>query len=373
MIYRFIKKMDTRKKLGKRIISRLITEEKRIKIDRYLKDGPRRKMIRQVSDAGTSHLEDILQICLRHISPVTEPLVLISQVAYSGGSLLGRLLDGHPNLHTYPHSFAVDAPEKDSWPKIDITGNPEEWLNIFSKKTAAFGIREGFKQGKKDSSRFPFICLPILERQIFTQYLESVQPLNARHVFDAHMTACFGAWLNYQNHGPDKKFVTAYAPGVPLQNQAEDNFFEIYPDGRLISIIRDPVDWFVSASGLEPKTYGDIESALGLWRNSVRSAMEARKRFGDRVCLIQFGNLINQTKAVMRHLASLLGISYEDILLEPTFNRIPTQSSDNAKTGHSSGKHQGVTESKTIDNDQRARIEEMTAATYQSALQHVEG
>ena len=185
------------------------------------------------------------------------------------------------------------------------------------------------------------------------------------------MTACFGAWLNYQNHGADKKFVTAYAPGLPLQNQAENNFFEIYPDGRLISIIRDPVDWFVSASGLEPKTYGDVESALGLWKNSVRSAMEARKRFGDRVCLIQFGNLINQTKAVMRHLASLLGISYEDILLEPTFNRIPTQSSDNAKTGHSSGKHQGVTESKTIDKDQRALIEEMTTAVYQSALQQV--
>ncbi len=373
MFYQLIKKMDTRKKLGKRILSRLITEEKRLKLERYLKDGPRRKMIRQVSDAGTSHLEDILQICLQHISPVTTPLVLLSQVSCSGGSLLGRLLDGHSNLHTYPHSFAVEAPGTGSWPEIDIKGNPEEWLKIFSRATILDGIRERFKQDKADNARFPFIYLPVLEKQLFIKYMESVQPLNTRHVFDAHMTACLGAWLNYQNHGPDKKFVTTYAPGLSVQNQAENNFFEIYPDGRLISIIRNPVDWFASASRFEPKIFGDVESALGLWKKSVRATMEARERFGDRVCLIQFKSLTDQREPVMRHLANFLGITYENILLEPTFNQIPIQSPDSIRTDHSPGKHQGVTESKTIDNDQRARIEEMTAATYQSALQHVEG
>jgi len=371
MIYQFIKKLDAKNKIGKRIISRLITEEKRIKLERYLKDGPRRKMIRQVSDAGTSHLEDILQICLQHISPVTAPLSLVSQISCSGGLLLGRLLDGHSKLHAYPHAFSVDAPDKSSWPTIDIKGKPEEWLNIFSKSIPATGIREGFKQGEEDNARFPFIYLPILERQLFIKYLESVQPLNMRQIFDAHMTACFGAWLNYQNHGLDKKFVTAYAPGLTLQNQDLNNFFEIYPDGRLISIIRDPVHWFASVSRREPQIYGDIESALGHWKKSVRGIMEAREKFGDRVCIIQFESLIDRTESVMRHLANFLGITYEDILLEPTFNRIPIQSPDNIKTDHPLGKRYGFTESKTLDKDQRVLIEEMTVAEYQSALQHV--
>ena len=77
--------MDAQNKLGKRIISSLITEEKRIKLEQYLKDRPRTRMIRQVSDARTSHLEDILQICLQHISPVTAPLAVVSQISYSGG------------------------------------------------------------------------------------------------------------------------------------------------------------------------------------------------------------------------------------------------------------------------------------------------
>ena len=371
MIYRFIKKMDTKKKIGKKIISRLITEEKRIKLERYLKDGPRRKMIRKVSDDKTSHLEDILQICLQHISPVTAPLSLVSQISCSGGLLLTRLLDGHSKLHAYPHVFAVDVPNKGSWPKIDIKRKPEEWLNTFSKAIAVTGIREGFKQGKEDNARFPLIYLPILEKQIFIKYLESVQPLNTRHVFDAHMTACFGAWLNYQNHGPDKKFITTYAPGLTLQNEAINNFFEIYPDGRLISIIRDPVHWFSSASRREPQIYGDIESALGHWKKNVRATMEVREKFADRVCIIQFESLIDRTESVMRHLANFLGITYEDILLEPTFNGIPIQSASSQNTANSDIKFHSFIESKTIDKDQRVLIEKTTAAEYQSALQHV--
>jgi len=372
MISQYIKKMITKKKMGKWIISRLITEEKRIKLERYLKDGPRRKMIRQVSSSGTSHLEDILQVCLQHISPVSAPLALVSQISCSGGLLLGHLLNGHSKLHAYPHAFAVDTSNKDSWPKIDIKGEPEEWLNTFSKAISVTGIREGFKQGDKDSARFPFIYLPILERQLFIKYLESAQPLNTRQIFDAHMTACFGAWLNYQNHGLDKKLVTAYAPELTLQNQAIDSFFEVYPDGRLISIIRDPVNWFASASRCEPQIYGDIKSALNLWKKSVRGSMEAREKFGDRVCLIQFENLIDQTESVMRYLANFLGVPYEDNLLIPTFNGIPIQSSESIKTDCSLGKRQSITDSKTIDKDQRAFIEKTTIADYQSALQHVE-
>ena len=371
MIYRLIKKMDTQNKLGKRIISSLITEEKRSKLEQHLKDRPRTRMIRQVSDARTSHLEDILQICLQHISPVTAPLALVSQISYSGGSLLSRLLDGHSKLHAYPRAFAVDSSNKGSWPKIDIKGNPQEWLSIISKAIAFAGIRAGFKQGEKDNARFPFMYLPILQKQIFFKYLESVEPLNARHVFDAYMTACFGAWLNYQNQGLGKKFVTAYAPGMTMQNEAINNFFEIYPDGGLISIIRDPVHWFVSASRLEPQIYGDVESALSHWKKNVRATMETRKRFGDRVCFIKFESLIDRTEFVMRHLAEFLGISYEDILLEPTFNGIPIQPANSQKTDNSDGKLQSFTESKTLDKDQRVLIEKMTVAEYQSALQHV--
>jgi hypothetical protein len=371
MIYRLIKKMDAKRKIGKRIISDLTADEKRRKLPKYLIDKARTRMIRQVSNAKATHLKEILQICLQHISPVTAPLALVSQISYSGGSLLSRLLDGHSKLHAYPRAFAVDAPNKGSWPKIDIKGKPEEWLNIIDKAIAVAGILVGFGQGEEDNARFPFMYLPILQKQIFTKYLESVKPLNTRHVFDAQMTACFGAWLNYQNHGLDKKFVTAYAPGLIMQNEAMNNFIEIYPDGKIISIIRDPEHWFVTASGLEPQIYGDAESALSHWKESVRAAIQTRKKFGDRVCLIKFEDLVTQTESVMQFLSEFLGIPYEDILLEPTFNGIPIQPVSGPITDNSNANRQSFIESKTFDDDRRVLIEKMTAADYQAALQEV--
>jgi hypothetical protein len=371
MIYRLIKKMDAKKKIGKRIISDLTADEKRRKLPKYLIDKARTRMIRQVSNAKATHLKDILQICLKHISPVTAPLALVSQISYSGGSLLSRLLDGHSKLHAYPRAFAVDAPNKGSWPKIDIKGKPEEWLNIIDKAIAVAGIQVGFGQGEEVNARLPFMYLPILQKQIFIKYLESVKPLNTRHVFDAQMTACFGAWLNYQNHGLDKKFVTAYAPGLIMQNEAINNFIEIYPDGKIISIIRDPEHWFVTASGLEPQIYGDAESALSHWKESVRAAIQTRKKFGDRVCLIKFEDLVTQTESVMQFLSEFLGIPYEDILLEPTFNGIPIQPVSGPIKDNSNATRQSFIESKTLDDDRRVLIEKITAADYQAALQEV--
>ena len=371
MIYRLIRKMDTKKKLGKRIISRLITEEKRRKLEQYLEDRAKTKMIRQVGRKGESHLEDILHICLKHITPLTIPLALISQVPYSGGSLLNRLFDGHSQIHAYPGALIPGNTAKNYWPQIDLAHRPEDWLKIISNHFDLKTFREGFKPDEKGGHRIPHIFLPVLQERIFLKYLASLATIKTRDVFDAWMTACFGAWLNYQNHRHDKKFVTALAPGLAMQSENLENFFEIYPEGRFIELVREPAQWFVAVSGHEPKTYGDTEWAIERWKENVRAVMESREKFDDRICFIKFESLIDRTESVMRHLAKFLGISYEDILLEPTFNGIPIQPANSQKTDNSDGKLQSFTESKTLDKDQRVLIEKMTVAEYQSALQHV--
>jgi hypothetical protein len=148
-------------------------------------------------------------------------------------------------------------------------------------------------------------------------------------------------------------------------------FFEIYPEGRFIALIRDPAQWFVTVSGHEPKTYGDTEWAINRWKESVQTVMKTQKRFDDRVCLIKFETLVDHTEVVMRHLADFLGISYQDSLLEPTFNGIPIQPANDQKTDNSKAKLQSFTKSKPMDEDQRVLIEKLTVADYQSVLQHV--
>src|SRR5215212_2021070 len=60
---------------------------------------------------------------------VREPLVLISQIQRSGGTLLSQLLDAHPQLHAHPHELHIGYPrDKRDWPRLDLTRGPEEWF-----------------------------------------------------------------------------------------------------------------------------------------------------------------------------------------------------------------------------------------------------
>ena len=363
--------MAKKTKLGKTTLNFLITDTNRRKLSQHLKDRARNKMIRQVSRDGESHLEDILHICLKHIEPITTPLAMISQAPYSGGLLLSRLFDGHSKIHAYPGALIPENTIKISWPPIDLACKPEDWLKIISNHFNLKTFQAGFKSVEKGGHRIPHMFLPVLQERIFLKYLASLATIKTRDVFDAWMTACFGAWLNYQNHGHDKKFVTALTTGLAMQPENVENFFEIYPEGRFIALVRDPAQWFVTVSGHEPKTYRDTEWTINRWKESVRAIIKTRKRFDNRVCFIKFENLIDHTEVVMRHLAEFLGISYQDILLKPTFNGIPIQQAIGQKTDNSDAKPQSFAELKTLDKDQRILIKKMTASDYQSALQHV--
>jgi hypothetical protein len=150
-----------------------------------------------------------------------------------------------------------------------------------------------------------------------------------------------------------------------------ESFFEIYPDGRLISLIRKPESWFACACAHEPEFYGNTKQAIRRWNKSVRVGIDTKKMFGDRVCLIKFEDLIDHTESVMHYLSELFKIRYKDILLIPTFDGIPIQPADGQDAENADAKLQRYTKSRILDKNQQVLIKKMTAATYQSALQHV--
>ena len=70
--------------------------------------------------------------------PVREPLVLISQVQRSGGTLLSQLFDGHPEVHAHPGELHI-GPGKSHWPALDPDETPEAWFDaLFERITLEF-------------------------------------------------------------------------------------------------------------------------------------------------------------------------------------------------------------------------------------------
>jgi hypothetical protein len=255
--------------------------------------------------------------------PVTSPLVLISQIQRSGGSLLSQLFDGHPELDAHPHELKIGYPRKYMWPQLDLNDAPEQWFATLFETSVLDHFKSGYKKQKNLDETFLFLFLPSLQKELFIKYLDSITTITPRDILDAYMTSYFGAWLNNQNSFGKKKYITAFTARLSMEQENIEAFFKIYPDGRLISIIRDPKNWYPSAARHRPHVYGDIKEALDLWQKSAQAMRWNKERFGDRVCILTFEDLIDRTESAMRYLAEFLAIKFDDVLLIPTFNKSP--------------------------------------------------
>ena len=369
MFYPLIKRLGTETRLGKRVVSYFLPEQYRKKFSALYKEKSRARMIRKICRDSSSQIKDLFHTCLEHVSPVTQPLVLISQIRYSGGMLLNQLFDGHAEIHCHPHRLSFGSGPAVRWPEIDIQNDPRLWFDMLFESFVIELAQKGYCPGSGDEEQtLPFIFLPSLQKDIFLACIDPVASVTARDIFNAYMTSYFGAWLNYYHGSGSIKYVIAYAPGMSLPENNVENFFEIYPDGRLVSIIRDPKDWFVSAQGHAPKQYGGFEKAINQWVQDARAMLRNSHSYGDQVRIVRFEDLIGKTDNVMACLSKFLGIEFSEISLVPTFNQIPLKvHADFAYK--SDGMDKGLAARyDSLNSRQLETIEKITGGTYARVL-----
>ena len=360
MIFRQLINRIAKLTLGNSAVNSIIAQEGKISLKRYRKTLSRKKMLIGEFKESKSQLQNICEICSEYIAPVTSPIALISQVQRSGGSLLSQLFDGHPELHAHPHELKIGYPKKYMWPKIDLNDHPQRWLEMLFEDKVIEHSKGGYKKERKQDEVFPFIFMPSVQRKVFLRYLSSVDSITWRDVFDAYMTSYFGAWINNQNRYGQKKYVTAFTPRLAMIEDNMESFFEVYPDGRLLSIVRDPKNWYPSAARHRSNVYGDIRKSIDLWKTSTKAALRNKEKYGERVCIVRFEDLVSKTESVMSYMADFLGINFDNILLVPTFNKCPIR----ANTSFNAEQH-GIVAStlsryKMLSEEELKIIEKMT-------------
>jgi len=254
--------------------------------------------------------------------PVYQPLVLITQAPRSGGTLLMRLFDGHPECYAIPHELATLLPSG-----LPLPRDPEAaWKALDHPMLATWftgGLRAGKGQLSDDRTRYRFLLPPLLQRRLFEHSLAERRPDSDRGVLDCYLTSYFNAWLDYRG-APSPKWVTGFEPAAILQPERLQCFRTLYPDGRLVSVVRDPASWFVSA-GRRNARYQDRGVAVATWRSSVETALRLREEQPARVAIVPFEALVGRTEETMRALARFLEIEFREELLAPTLNGQPTK------------------------------------------------
>ena len=300
---------------------------------------------------------------------VQEPLVLISQVQRSGGTLLSQLFDGHPECHAHPAELHI-GPGKSRWPRLEPGDAPEAWFDaLFERKTLEF-VEHGYTkttQGARTAGTFdvfPFRFDPELQLSIFLEHARAEH--TQREILDAYMTSYFNAWLDNGNlrTGP-KRAVTAFAAALALHRRDLAAFFRDYPDGTLVTIIREPHTWFESSRRYKAR-YENVERAIKTWSRSTRSSLEACERYGDRTILVSFEHLVEETEPLMRRLAERLGLRFSGELIVPTFNGQPIRAASSGAV-HEYGVLREPATRPELDSETDAEITRATAELYAAA------
>jgi hypothetical protein len=370
MIFQELKGRVTQIALGKSMTSCILAAEGEISFSKYRKYRSRLRMLNKEFKNSDSYMQNLYEICLRYLSPANSPIVLISQIQRSGGSLLSQLFDGHPELHAHPHELKIGYPKKYIWPRIDMSEKPERWFEVLFEDSVIIDFKEGYKKGQRQVQTYPFIFLPSLQRRIFLHFISSLEAVTLRDVFDGYMTSYFSAWLNNQNSSGEKKFISAFTPRLSMLKENMELFFQIYPDGRLISVIRDPKNWFPSAHRHQTKRkkYDEIKSALRQWVESAQAMLRNKERYDNLVCIIRFEDLITKMKLVMNYLSEFLNIKFDNILLIPTFNKNPIAGNTSFNVGEPGIIKSTLSRYKTLSADDINVIDEMTLDVYQKVV-----
>jgi sulfotransferase family protein len=319
-------------------------------------------------------VEEYRELCrvrVEHLIEVRQPLVLISQIQRSGGTLLSQLFDDHPECHVDPYEIKIGHPKKHNWPPLDLA-RPESWFDILFFRGSGERLRRTGRTKKPDVGRsvFPFVFLPRLQKAIFDACVQAQKPASQRDVLDCYFTSYFNAWLDNQNlfTGP-KKAVTGFTPRLAMDRENLEHFFAAYPDGTLISIVRDPYAWFESASKHMPEHYAAVDDALALWSRSVEAGLDARERYGERVLLLTYEQLVLDTEATMHGVAGRIGIAMMPQLLAPTFNGRPIRAnSSNPVQREGILVERASADRASIDESTTKRIAELAGDRYERAI-----
>lgn len=327
----------------------------------------------ELSLASWADSERLLRSRRESIVPVREPLVLISQIQRSGGTLLNALLDGHPDFHVHPYELHIGHPSKAEWPALDLSAGPDQWLELLAEPVLRQLFASGYR--KKPEMRkienyptLPFTVMPTLIERLFRLLCTDDPPETQRQVIDRYFTAFFNAWIDNQGlREESKRWVAAFAPRTAW-GESRARFLSDYPDGRLVILLRDPRAWYASASRFSLR-YADLDESIDLWKLGATEVAAAKRERPEGTLVVSYEALIREPERVMRALAEWLGILWSPALLLPTFNRLPVRPNTSYELSETGIRDESLERwREELDREVVTKIEERTMDLHAEVL-----
>ena len=254
------------------------------------------------------------------------PLLIATGFQRSGTALMTQLLRNHYSLLTFFSELHIGRPSKYFWPDLKSVPSAEKRFNLLIPKNHA---RKFWRiRSTKNTLDHNFLFDFRLFKRNFLKLDEN--SLSQRETLNAFFTAYFSAYLNYNynNFFENYKFIHASIPGLTRYKKSVKAFFDDYPDGFLLAMIRNPFQWYNSAKR-HSKEFA--EKGLKLYEENLKNCLWGASEYQGKFIIVSFEDLLSDVEGSMKVVCAIVGIEFYDVVTYPS--NFPFGGVDNSTFG----------------------------------------
>lgn len=251
-------------------------------------------------------------------------LLMLSAMYENGGNAVQRLLDGHPDLISYPFESQLGTryvqdhltslyPVKYRWPVFALHASASEDFQSLIDEECRVRILT------PNASKFRDWPIRLEEGERKARFLEIMSPKSRTRgaLVEAFFRATAESWTDRAGSSSESVYV-GYSPIVGVDAAA---ILEDGPGSHLVYVVRNP--WSAYADTKKRAVPLPIPHYMTGWCVHQAHALAFAETDPDRVHILRYEDVIADPEGVLSGLLSKLGVAGSPALARPSWNGTP--------------------------------------------------
>lgn len=249
------------------------------------------------------------------------PFVMISAMYENGGNTTQRLLDGHPELFSYPFESQPGTkhvldhlsslfPVKYRWPVFSVSADVEQDYEAIIDEECKVRIKT------PQSSKFRDYPLELDDRERKAAFVRLMadKPRTRGNLMEAFFRASSEAWRDAKRSGREWVHV-GYSPIIVVD---ADKIVADLPGGHVLHIVRNP--WSAYADTKKRAVPLSLAHYMLGWCVNQQAALTFTETLPGRVHILRFEDIVVDPVRVLGDFLAKIGVKSSVALARPTWN-----------------------------------------------------
>jgi hypothetical protein len=251
-------------------------------------------------------------------------LIMISAMYENGGNTTQRLLDGHPELFSYPFESQPGTryvndylsgmfPAKYRWPVFPLAGSPGSDYETIIDEECKVRIKT------PQSSKFRDYPISLDDRDRKARFVAHMEGRERTRpaLVEAFFRASADAWADRAGSGRESTYV-GYSPVIVVD---ADKIVTDLPGAHVLHVVRNP--WSAYADTRKRAVPLSVEHYLTAWCLNQQSALTFAAKYPGRVHVVRFEDVVADPVGVLAGVLARAGVGSSETLAKPSWNGRP--------------------------------------------------